>query len=131
MAERSTRPYLIRALHEWALDSGFTPQIAVDATQTGVQVPLSYVRDGQITLNLHPQAIQGLTIGNDAITFQARFGGVSQAVNVPVNAVLAIFARENGRGMQFPREEGSSAPPPETPPETPAPKKGSHLKVIK
>lgn len=130
MAERSTRPYLLRALYEWALDCGFTPHIAVDATRPGVQVPVSYVRDGQITLNLHPQAIQGLTIGNEAITFQARFGGVSQGVNVPVNAVLAIFARENGRGMQFPREEGAE-PPPETPPESPAPKKGSHLKVIK
>lgn len=131
MAERPTRPYLLRALYEWALDCGYTPHIAVDATQPGVQVPLSYVRDGQITLNLHPQAIQGLTIGNEAITFQARFGGVSQGVNVPVNAVLAIFARENGRGMQFPREEVGAEPPPETPPETPTPKKGSHLKVIK
>lgn len=131
MSERSTRPYLIRALHEWAMDSGLTPQIAVDATQAGVQVPHSYVRDGQIVLNVHPQAVHQLELGNDTITFFARFGGQSEPVVVPVRAVLAIFARENGRGVQFPPEEASAEPPPETGPEAPAPKKGPRLKVIK
>lgn len=132
MTDRSTRPYLIRALHEWALDSGFTPQIAVDATQTGVQVPHGYVRDGQIVLNVHPQAVHQLELGNDTITFFARFGGQSEPVVVPVRAVLAIFARENGRGVQFPPEEGGTEPTPTPTTPEPAPtKKGPRLKVIK
>ena len=71
-ADRSTRPYLIRALHEWALDSGLTPQIAVDATQPGVQVPAGFVRDGQIVLNIHPQSVHQLELGNDSISFFGR-----------------------------------------------------------
>jgi stringent starvation protein B len=132
VAERSTRPYLIRALYDWALDSGLTPHLAVDATLPGVQVPHSYVQDGRITLNIHPQAVQQLVIGDDGVSFQARFSGVSQLVVVPLPAVLAIFARENGRGMQFPPEEAAaSEPPTDKPPATPAPKKGAHLKIIK
>jgi len=132
VAERSTRPYLIRALHEWALDSGFTPQIAVDATQAGVQVPVSYVREGQIVLNIHPQAVHQLNLGNDTITFFARFGGNSEPVTVPVHAVLAIYARENGRGIQFPPEENGIEPPPsDTAPDAAAAKKGPSLKIVK
>ena len=133
-AERSTRPYLIRALHEWALDSGFTPQIAVDATQPGVQVPAGFVRDGQIVLNIHPQSVHQLEIGNDTISFFGRFGGKSEPVVIPVRTVLAVYARENGRGIQFPAgEEGVEPPPTTTPsPVTPTPaRKGSHLKRIK
>lgn len=132
MTDRSTRPYLIRALHEWALDSGLTPQIAVDATRPGVQVPHAFVRDGQIILNVHPQAVHQLELGNDTITFFARFGGKSEPVVVPVHAVLAIYARENGRGVQFPPEEGGVEPPPtSTAPEATPAKKGPHLKVVK
>lgn len=133
MAERSTRPYLIRALHEWALDNGFTPQIAVNAATAGVQVPASHVRDGNIVLNIHPQAVHQLELGNDTISFFARFSGKSEPVVVPVQAVLAIYARENGRGIQFPPEADGVEPPPEpTAPTSPAaPRKGAHLKVIK
>jgi stringent starvation protein B len=132
-AERSTRPYLIRALHEWALDSGLTPQIAVDATAPGVQVPAGFVRDGQIVLNIHPQSVHQLEIGNDTISLFARFGGKSEPVVIPVQAVLAVYARENGRGIQFPPGEDGLDPPPAASPEadSSAPRKGAHLKVVK
>jgi len=134
-ADRSTRPYLIRALHEWALDSGYTPQLAVDATVSGVQVPRAFVKDGQIVLNVHPQSVHQLVLGNESITFHARFGGKSEPVVVPVRAVLAVYARENGRGIQFPAEEDGTEPPtppePPTAPEPPASRKGAHLKRVK
>lgn len=131
MTDPSIRPYLIRALHQWAMDSGLTPQIAVDATVAGVQVPAGYVRDGQIVLNLHPQSVHQLEIGNDTISCFARFGGKSEPVVVPVRAVLAIYARENGRGIQFPPEEGGVEPPPTSTAEPTASKKGPRLKVVK
>ena len=134
MTERSTRPYLIRALHAWALDSELTPQLAVDVTVAGVQVPPGYAKDGQIVLNVHPQSVHQLELGNDTISFFARFGGKSEPVVVPVAAVLAIYARENGRGIQFPPEaDGAEPPPSPTTPESsvPASKKGAHLKIIK
>ena len=133
-AERSTRPYLIRALHEWALDSGLTPQIAVDATAPGVQVPAGFVRDGQIVLNIHPHSVHQLEIGNDTISLFARFSGRSEPVVIPVRAVLAVYARENGRGIQFPPGEDGLEPPPAAPTSpaatTPA-RKGTHLKSVK
>jgi len=135
LPERSTRPYLIRALHEWALDSGFTPQIAVDATIPGVQVPQAFVSDGQIVLNIHPQSVHQLELGNHTITFFARFGGKSEPVVIPLLAVLAVYARENGRGIQFPVEEAgiepSPSPEPPAAPEPPTPRKGAYLKRIK
>jgi len=131
VTDPSIRPYLIRALHQWAMDSGLTPQIAVDATVAGVQVPAGYVRDGQIVLNLHPQSVHQLEIGNDTISCFARFGGKSEPVVVPVRAVLAIYARENGRGIQFPPEEGGVEPPPTSTAEPTASKKGPRLKVVK
>jgi stringent starvation protein B len=133
VTERSTRPYLIRALHEWALDSGFTPQLAVDINQPGVQVPAGYAKDGQIVLNVHPQAVNQLDLGNDTISFLARFGGKSESVVIPVQAVLAIYMRENGRGIQFPPEEGGIEPPPSptSSSESSVPKKSGHLKIVK
>ena len=134
MVERSTRPYLIRALHQWALDSGLTPQIAVDATRPGVQVPPGYVRDGQIVLNIHPQAVHQLDLGDETITFSARFDSRSEFVAIPVMAVLAVYARESGRGIQFPPgDEGSEPPPaaPTTDDDSSAARKGPHLKVVK
>jgi stringent starvation protein B len=95
----SNRPYLLRAVHEWICDNGLTPHIVVDAAKPGVQVPPQAVSEGRVVLNLAPRAVARLEIGNDAITFMARFGGVSQTVNVPVAAVQAIYARENGQGM--------------------------------
>lgn len=129
-ADRSTRPYLIRALHQWALDSGYTPQIAVDATASGVQVPPAFVQNGQIVLNIHPQSVHQLELGDASISFLARFNGKSEPVVVPVPAVLAIYARENGRGIQFPPEDNGTEPPPETPIESAA-RKGPHLKRVK
>lgn len=130
--DRSTRPYLIRALHEWALDSGYTPQIVVDAAAPGAQVPQAFVKDGQIVLNVHPQSVHQLELGNETISFLARFGSKSESVVIPVRAVLAVYARENGRGIQFPAEEDGVEPPPSPePPPTPAPRKSAHLKSVK
>lgn len=97
----STRPYLIRGLYEWCTDNGFTPFIAVLVDET-VRVPMEYVRDGEIVLNISFDATSALKLGNDYIEFKGRFGGVARDILVPVNRVLAIYARENGQGMAFP-----------------------------
>jgi stringent starvation protein B len=97
----STRPYLIRALYEWCTDNGFAPYMAVQVDAT-VQVPLEHVRNGEIVLNVSPDATSGLLLGNDHITFKARFGGVSREIFVLVTHVVALYARENGQGMAFP-----------------------------
>ena len=101
----STRPYLLRALYEWCADNGFTPFIAV-AVDASVSVPQEFVRDGEIVLNISMDATSGLLIGNDAIEFKGRFGGVARDIHVPVHRVLAIYARENGQGMAFPLTSG-------------------------
>ena len=97
----STRPYLIRALYDWCSDNGFTPYIVVRADEA-VQVPREYIQNGEIVLNVSPGATSSLTIGNEFIGFKARFGGVPREILVPVDRVLAIYARENGQGMAFP-----------------------------
>jgi stringent starvation protein B len=97
----STRPYLLRALHEWCCDSGLTPYVAVLVDET-VQVPMEYVKNGEIVLNVSYEATSGMHIGNDFIEFRARFAGIPREIIVPVNRVLAIYARENGQGMAFP-----------------------------
>ncbi len=97
----STRPYLIRALHEWCVDNGFTPYVAVHVT-AGVQVPMEYVKNNEIVLNIGVDATSGLELGNEYISFKARFGGVAREILVPVDHVVAIYARENGQGMAFP-----------------------------
>ena len=104
----STRPYLLRALYEWCADNGFTPFIAV-AVDASVSVPQEFVRDGEIVLNISMDATSGLLIGNDAIEFKGRFGGVARDIYVPVHRVLAIYARENGQGMAFPLANGPEA----------------------
>lgn len=96
----STKPYLIRAIHEWCCDNGFTPYIAV-AVDARTRVPREFVRDGQIVLNVGYEASNKLTMGNELITFQARFSGVARDIAVPVSNVAAIYARENGVGMAF------------------------------
>jgi stringent starvation protein B len=96
----STKPYLIRAIFEWCVDQGFVPYLTV-AADAGTRVPREYVKDGQITLNIGAEASHQLMLGNEEITFQARFNGAAFPVVVPVNAVVAIFARENGQGMAF------------------------------
>jgi stringent starvation protein B len=97
----STRPYLLRALHDWCTDNGFTPYIAVYVDAT-VQVPMEYVKNNEIVLNIGFEATSGLKLGNEAIEFRARFGGVARDIHVPVDHVVAIYARENGQGMAFP-----------------------------
>ena len=119
----SSRPYLLRAVYEWIVDNDLTPQIVVDAQQKQVEVPTAYVRDGRIVLNVSPTAVRGLKLGNEWVEFSARFGGSAFDVVVPVDAVLAIMARENGTGMSFP--EPRSDQPPQEPPRRP------HLKVVK
>ena len=129
----SNRPYLIRAIHEWICDNDLTTHLAVNASFPGVEVPQDFVQDGQIVLNIAPRAVTQFVADNDEIAFSARFGGMPMTIRVPVNAVVAIFARENGQGMAF-----DPVDPPE-PPTTPTPeKKGegkggkvSHLKVVK
>ena len=122
----STRPYLIRALFEWCMDAGFTPYLAVQADE-GVQVPREFVKNGEIVLNISPDATSGLHIGNEWVEFKARFNGVARDILVPVGHVLAIYARENGQGMAFPapaaKDKGADAPPvsSETTPSDPAP----------
>ena len=96
----STKPYLIRAIHEWCTDNGFTPYIAVKVDEW-VRVPREFVRDGQIVLNVAYEATGNLQIANDGISFQARFGGVARDISFPVGNVTAIYARENGAGMAF------------------------------
>ncbi|MBA4178826.1 MAG: ClpXP protease specificity-enhancing factor [Leptothrix sp. (in: Bacteria)] len=97
----STRPYLLRALHDWCTDNGFTPYVAVHVGPD-VQVPMEYVKNNEIVLNVGFEATSGLQLGNEFIEFKARFGGVAREIRVPVNHVVAIYARENGQGMAFP-----------------------------
>jgi stringent starvation protein B len=113
MAETSTKPYMIRALHEWCTDNGYTPQIVVRVDQN-TMVPPAHIRDGQITLNIGMMATKGLVLGNDSIEFQARFNGVTENLYIPVGAVTAIYARETGAGMGFEVEEPSTDNTPAT-----------------
>jgi len=101
LESNSTRPYLIRALYDWCTDNGFTPYVAVLVDDT-VQVPREYVKNGEIVLNISFDATSSLKLGNDFIEFKARFAGIARDIMVPVNRVLAIYARENGQGMAFP-----------------------------
>ncbi|MGG4775673.1 ClpXP protease specificity-enhancing factor [Alcaligenaceae bacterium 429] len=145
MQETSTKPYMIRALHEWCTDNGYTPYIVVTVDDNTV-VPPGYVQDGQITLNLDLLATNQLILGNDYIEFQARFGGVAEDLFVPVAAVSAIYARETGAGMGFEVSEspvypGTNSTSDSAPAATPAPAtennesraadKAPHLKIVK
>ncbi len=106
-----SRPYLVRALNEWIVDNDMTPYIVVDAGVQGVRVPEDYVTNGQIILNVSPGAVSDFTVDSDAIEFRARFGGVPMQVYIPVVAVMAIYAKENGQGMVFGAEPGAPEPP--------------------
>ena len=99
-----TLPYLISAIREWAMDNGLTPQLLVNAGVDGVVIPEGHVRDGKIVLNVHTQAVKALELGNKFITFSARFGGASHGIKLPIQSVLAVFARENGQGIFFQEE---------------------------
>lgn len=119
MPELSRRPYLLRAMVEWMVDSGHTPHAIVDATVDGVEVPRAFVNDGRIVLNISASATQALVISGDQMSFNARFSGVVHHVQVPIHAVLGVYARETGKGMVF--EEESDSPPSTEPPTEPSP----------
>lgn len=110
----SSQPYLIRAIYDWIIDNDFTPYLLVNAENDYAMIPRDFVEDGKIVLNINPTAISDLQLGNDYIMFNARFSGKAMEVSVPVVAVLAIYARENGQGMMF--DENTSQLPP-TPPD--------------
>jgi stringent starvation protein B len=120
-------------MYDWISDNGLTPYLLVDAKVSGVRVPPSAIKDGQVVLNVAVRAVADLELGNQAIRFTARFSGISHQVDVPIAAVLAIYAQENGQGMMFPAEEGEAPPPPSSPsPDRPAPKPtGPKLRVVK
>ncbi|MEK9712688.1 MAG: ClpXP protease specificity-enhancing factor [Thalassolituus sp.] len=140
MSDKMTpsRPYLMRALNEWILDNDCTPYVLVDAGLPGVQVPQDYVNNGQIVLNISPSAIRSLLINQEGLSFNARFGGVPMDIYVPLIAILAIYAKENGQGMVFGSEAGApdpdDTPPPPKPAKKPQESSGSSrpsLKVVK
>ena len=120
----SQKPYLVRALYDWIVDSACTPYLLVDATGDTVQVPNDYVEDGKIVLNLSAAAVRNLALENEAVHFDGRFSGSSFAVSVPIQSVLAIYAKETGQGMMF---DASESPPDEPPSAT----NGPSLKVVK
>lgn len=109
----SSRPYLVRALYQWIVDNGLTPYLMVDAQDESVQVPRQFVEGGRIVLNIAPMAVSALTLGNEEITFSARFSGQAMSVVIPIKRVLAIYTKENGQGMMFGEEHGDEEPPPE------------------
>jgi len=126
----SSRPYLIRAIYDWIVDNGLTPYLLVDAQQDTVEVPAEFIEDGKIVLNVSPSAVTNLDMGNDWISFQARFSGSSRQLLLPAAATLAIYARENGQGMMF--GESETVPEPGSRPDSEAkPPARSHLKVVK
>ncbi|MGL5360419.1 MAG: ClpXP protease specificity-enhancing factor [Shewanella sp.] len=138
------RPYLLRAYYDWLMDNQLTPHVVVDAFVKGTQVPQQYVKDGQIVLNIAAGAVGNLQISNEFVEFNARFGGVPQQVLLPMAAIVAIYARENGAGTVFDMEEAyllddeqepglsvvDTAPQP-VPPKDEPPKRRSHLTVVK
>lgn len=129
------RPYLARAIYEWICDNQLTPYLLVDATQPHTSVPVQFVKDGQIVLNIVPHAVHQLVMNNDAISFSARFGGVAQNIYVPFASVIGIYARENGQGLFFDPSEYENMSPVTTEEiaelsETEAPKKKPSLRIV-
>lgn len=123
----SSVPYLLRAINEWIIDNGCTPYLIIDAAVNDTSVPMEFVKDGQIVLNISTNAIRDLVIGDEHVAFSGRFGGVPREIFAPMEAVMGIVAKENGEGMWFPREEQSPEPPPKL-----EKKKGPpSLKVVK
>ena len=107
----SSVPYLIRAMNEWILDNNCTPYMVVDATMDDVSVPLDHVKDGQIVLNIGPQAVRNLSISGEYVMFSGRFSGIAHEIYAPIGAVMGIITKENGEGMWFPRDEGEGPEP--------------------
>ena len=133
MQMTSSRPYLIRAMYQWIADNGMTPHLLVDVSIDGVQVPSEHVQNGKIILNIAPMAISNLVLGDADITFSARFSGQTMNLYLPIEAVLAVYAKENGQGMMFSEDDGAiSAPENDNgdDPDPDKPKKPS-LRVVK
>jgi stringent starvation protein B len=137
---KSSRPYLIRGLYEWILDNDCTPHLLVSVDYPGVRVPPGFASDGQIVLNISPSAVRNMHMDNDSVSFEGRFGGVAHSLHVPCQAVLAIYARENGQGMVFeveaPEDDPDGAPAPGDGPaegagDTAKPSGRPSLKVVK
>lgn len=133
----STKPYMIRAIHEWCVDNGLTPHLLV-AVNAQTRVPMAYVKDGEIVLNINYSATKDLHIDNEAVVFSARFGGVSQNLYIPIGAIKGVFARENGQGMFFEVEDrtdetpvDASIDPKEKAGESPDEKRKPTLKIVK
>lgn len=132
----SSRPYLVRALYEWIVDNDCTPHLLVNAEYRGVQVPAGFASEGQIVLNVAPSAVRQLRMDNDAIAFEGRFGGVPHSLYIPADAVMAIYARENGQGMVFeieptPPDDASSSEGASGGDDSPRPAGRPSLKVVK
>ncbi len=125
----SSRPYIMRALYEWIVDNDMTPYVLVDASIDGVMVPQQFVKDNQIVLNISPDAVVELSISNESVSFNGRFGGVATDIFAPVAAVVGIYARENGQGMVFDPEDNLT-PPDDTTPSPDKPERPS-LKIVK
>jgi len=117
MKMRSNRPYLLRAFFDWIVDNDCTPYVVVDAHHAGVEVPQSYVTDGQIVLNVAPRAVSNFILDLEILAFSTRFGGMPIDIQVPVTAVVGIYSQENGQGMVFEHEPSDDLPP--TPPSGP------------
>jgi stringent starvation protein B len=127
-----SKPYVVRAIYDWIIDNNCTPHVLVDAGVDGVVVPDDYVADGQIVLNISPTAVVSLNLGNDAIAFSGRFGGVPLDVFLPLDSLLGIYARENGQGMIFDDDELDGPPPPNEPdPISPSKAKKPSLTLVK
>ncbi len=136
MQMTSSRPYLVRAMYQWIIDNGMTPYLLVDVSIDGVQVPAEHIQNGKIILNIAPMAINGLVLGDDEITFNARFSGQPMNLFFPVEAVLAVYARENGQGMMFTEDDGAissedgsddSDPDPDNSPDKPPRRPSLHV----
>jgi stringent starvation protein B len=126
----SSRPYLLRAIYDWIVDNNMTPYLLVDATGDAVQVPVEHVNNGKIILNISPAAVMGLKLGDESVNFNARFSGKPMYINAPIKSVLAIYSKENGRGMVFSEEDDGGSPPE---PEGGSPKQSRQpkLRVVK
>ena len=133
MKMTSSRPYLVRAMYQWIADNGMTPHLLVDVSVDGVLVPAEHVQNGKIILNIAPMAVTALVLADTEITFSARFSGKSMSLYIPIDAVLAVYAKENGQGMMFSEDDGATTAPederdPEPDPDKP---KRPSLRVVK
>jgi stringent starvation protein B len=139
MSEPSTKPYLMRAIYDWCVDSGYTPYLAVTVDAL-TRVPMEYVKDGEIVLNIGPIAVERFKMGDELVEFSARFNGVGREISIPISAVSAIYARENGQGLSFEVAAADAAAPPrlaeadssdEMPPDPPRPSGKPSLRRVK